>query len=93
MYSWIWRKLPFGVPGKVIGSLLLISVVVAGLWFWGFPTAEPLLPFDDVNVTDQGGPGGGGPGPAGVDPSESLPPDDVIPYPTNENLPSPTPGR
>jgi hypothetical protein len=96
MYSWIWHKLPFGLPGKIIGSLLLVSVVVAGLWFWGFPTAEPLLPFDDVNVTDQNGPGGGpdgGPGPAGVDPSESLPPPDVIPYATDENQPSPTPGR
>jgi hypothetical protein len=92
MYAWIWRKLPFGVPGKIIGSLLLVSVVVAGLWLWGFPAAEPLLPFDDVNVTDQES-ADGGPGPAGVDPSESLPPSDVIPYATHENQPSPTPGR
>jgi hypothetical protein len=24
--------------------------VVAVLWFWVFPAAEPLLPFDDVQV-------------------------------------------
>lgn len=53
MYAWIWRHLPFGGPGKVIGSALLIAGVVAALWFWGFPAAEPLLPFDDVQVVDQ----------------------------------------
>ncbi len=87
MYAWIWRKLPFGIPGKIIGSVLLVSMVVAALWFWGFPKAEPLLPFDDVEVTQDGGPGG--PGPAGVNPSESLGPDD-IPYSTEENQPPPS---
>jgi hypothetical protein len=87
VYAWIWRRLPFGLPGKLIGSLILIAGVVALLWLWAFPTAEPLLPFDDVNVTDQnGGPGGG---PRAVDPSESLPPDGVIPYSTDENQPPP----
>ncbi len=52
MYGWIWRKLPFGVPGKVIGSIVLIAAAVAVLWFWAFPAAEPLLPFDDVQVTN-----------------------------------------
>ncbi len=92
MYSWIWRKLPFGVPGKIIGSLLLVGLVVAGLWFKGFPAAEPLLPFDDVNVTEQGGDpdGPGGPGPAGVDPSGQLPGDEHdLPYSTESNQPSP----
>lgn len=97
MYAWIWKKLPFGVPGKLIGSLLLVGMAVAGLWFWGFPTAEPLLPFDDVSVTDDGGVPGGGPGgdpgPAGVEPSESLPPSDVIPYSTTENQPVPQTSR
>jgi hypothetical protein len=53
VYAWIWRKLPFGWPGKLIGSVLLVAGAVAVLWFWGFPAAEPLLPFDDVQVTDQ----------------------------------------
>jgi len=53
MYGWIWRRLPFGLPGKLIGSALLIAAAVAVLWFWGFPAAEPLLPFDDVQVGNQ----------------------------------------
>jgi hypothetical protein len=52
MYGWIWRKLPFGLPGKFIGSALLIAITVAVLWFLVFPAAEPLLPFDDVQITD-----------------------------------------
>jgi hypothetical protein len=92
MYAWIWRKLPFGVPGKLVGSLILIGVVVSALWFWGFPAAEPLLPFDDVNVTDQGDPGGG-PGPGGGDPSGELPGEHDIPYSTEENQTSPQPSR
>jgi hypothetical protein len=50
VYAWIWRKLPFGLPGKIIGSALLITGAVALLWFWVFPAAEPLLPFDDAQV-------------------------------------------
>jgi hypothetical protein len=93
MYGWIWRRLPFGVPGKLIGSLLLVSAIVATLWLWAFPAAEPLLPFDDVNVTNPNGPDSV-PGPADVvDPSESVPPDDVIPYSTEENQPHPSPSR
>ena len=88
MYGWIWRKLPFGIPGKVIGSFLLIGIVVAALWLKGFPAAEPLLPFDDVNVTDQGGEPGGGP--AGVDPSAEVSGGEHdLPYSTESNEPSP----
>lgn len=86
MYAWIWRKLPFGLPGKFIGSAVLILAFAATLWFWGFPAAEPILPFDDVNVTDQGG------DPAGVDPSAN-PGDHDIPYPIDSNEPSPEPSR
>ena len=50
MYAWIWRKLPFGLPGKLVGSTLLVVGVLALLWYWVFPTVEPLLPFDDVQV-------------------------------------------
>src|SRR2546429_122521 len=45
MYAWIWRRLPFGRPGKIIGSLILTAVTVAGVWVLGFPAAQPLLPF------------------------------------------------
>jgi len=51
MYGWIWRHLPFGLPGRLIGSAVLIAAVVVVLWFAVFPAAEPLLPFDDVQVT------------------------------------------
>lgn len=54
MYGWIWRRLPFGLVGKLVGSALLIAATGAVLWFWAFPAVEPLLPFDDAQVaTDQ----------------------------------------
>jgi hypothetical protein len=89
MYAWIWRRLPFGLPGKIIGSLVLTAVAVAALWFWAFPAAEPLLPFGDVQVED----GTGGVPAPGANPTESVPPDNVIPYSTVENQPSPRPSR
>ncbi|HEX2416506.1 MAG TPA: hypothetical protein VHJ83_00075 [Micromonosporaceae bacterium] len=59
MYGWIWNKLPFGLPGKIIGSLLLIGIAVWLLWYHLFPAVEPLLPFDDVQVEGPTPPGGG----------------------------------
>ena len=46
MYAWIWRRLPFGTPGKVVSSALLILAVVALLWFVIFPAIDPILPFN-----------------------------------------------
>ncbi|WP_433687616.1 hypothetical protein ACQP0I_00420 [Micromonospora carbonacea] len=92
MYAWIWRKLPLGVPGKLIGSLLLATATVALLWYVVFPWAEPLLPFDDVQVTqDSGVPGGG----SGVD-GDAPPSGDEhdLPYDTEQNnTPPPSPSR
>jgi len=92
MYAWIWRKLPFGLPGKLIGSVLLASVAVALFWYVIFPWAEPLLPFDDVQVTDDSGilgdpagddpAGGGGAGPD-LD-------DHDLPYDTEPSDPTPS---
>jgi hypothetical protein len=93
MYAWIWRRLPFGLPGKIIGSLLLTAVAVSLLWYLVFPAAEPLLPFDDVNVSEDGGDPGQVPGDPGVAPTESLPPDGEIPYDTDQNQPPPSPSR
>lgn len=93
MYSFIWRRLPFGLPGKLVGSMLLATAAVALLWFVIFPWAEPLLPFDDVQVTqDNGEPGGpaapvGSPG-AGVQPTLG---EHDLPYDTNQNNTGPTP--
>ena len=52
MYPWIWRRLPFGVVGKLVGSTVLVLIAVAALWFLAFPAVEPLLPFDDVQVSN-----------------------------------------
>jgi hypothetical protein len=94
MYGWIWRHLPFGWPGKVLGSLLLTGVAVALLWYVVFPWAEPLLPFDDVQVTQDGGvPGGDEPLPAGdPGPAGSAPGGDEhdLPYSTASNNPDPS---
>lgn len=50
MYVWIWRRLPGGLPGKLIGSALLLGAAVALLFFVVFPWIEPKLPFNDVTV-------------------------------------------
>ena len=50
MYAWIWRKLPFGLWGKLTGSIVLSVAVMSLLWYVVFPWATPLLPFDDVQV-------------------------------------------
>ncbi|MEU5944168.1 hypothetical protein ABZ793_01235 [Micromonospora sp. NPDC047465] len=91
MYGWIWRKLPFGLPGKLVGSLLIASAMVALLWYVVFPWAEPLLPFDDVQVTQESGE----PGDVGVVPGdgEGTPGDGHdLPYDTERNnTPPPSP--
>lgn len=50
MYSWIWRTLPGGLPGKLVGSTLLLVSAVALLFFVVFPVIEPLVPLGDVTV-------------------------------------------
>ena len=91
MYAWIWRKLPFGLPGKITGSLLLVATVGVLLWYVIFPWATPLLPFDDVQVgtgTQQDE------GPAQQDPNAVHPSDEgapeEIPYSTESNAPHPS---
>ena len=89
MYAWIWRKLPFGLWGKLAGSIGLTVAAVALLWYVVFPWATPLLPFDDVQVgsdTQQG--------PAQEDPnavtSDSDEGPDAVPYSTESNAPHPS---
>jgi hypothetical protein len=60
MYAWIWRHLPFGLWGRLSGSLLLVGGVAALLWFVIFPWMDPwleeaLLPFDDSQLEVPGG--------------------------------------
>jgi hypothetical protein len=51
MYTWIWRRLPGGVPAKALAALVLVLAVSALLLFVVFPHVEPLLPFTSVTVT------------------------------------------
>ncbi|GEM_PF-3241130 len=74
MYRWIWQHLPFGRAGKLVGSTLLIAATGALLWYGVFPSAEKLLPFGDVQVTDSNGPAGtvpSGPTPSGARPGST----------------------
>jgi len=50
VYVWIWRKLPGGLPGKLLGSAILVLAVVALLFLVVFPWVDPRLPFNDVTV-------------------------------------------
>lgn len=50
MYTWLWRKLPGGVPGKVAGCFVLLLAVVALLFFVVFPWVDPRLPFNQVTI-------------------------------------------
>jgi hypothetical protein len=50
VYVWIWRRLPGGIAGKLVGSLLLLTGVLALLFLVVFPWAEPRLPFNQVTV-------------------------------------------
>ena len=54
MYGWIWQRLPGNTAVRAGLSLLMFLAVVAVLFQWVFPWAEPLLPFNDVTV-DNGG--------------------------------------
>ena len=50
MYGWIWRHLPGGRAGKILGSLLLVLAVSAVLLFFVFPWVEPFLPYNNLTV-------------------------------------------
>ena len=54
MYVWVWRHLPGGLPGKLLGSLVLLTGVLALLFLLVFPWAEKRLPFNDVSVDKPG---------------------------------------
>ena len=57
MYVWIWRHLPGGLAGKLLGTAVLLAGALALLFFVVFPWVEPRLPFNDVTVEqDSAGP-------------------------------------
>jgi hypothetical protein len=49
VYSWIWRKIPGGLPGKLIGSVALSVGMLALLWFVVFPAVHPHMPWSNVD--------------------------------------------
>jgi hypothetical protein len=97
MYSWIWRRLPFGLAGRIIGSFLIVGAVGALLWYQVFPNIEQYMPFTDGQITgtEDVAPTGGPGADTVTVPSagSSVPPPDVIPYSTTSNAPAPTPTR
>ncbi len=87
MYAWIWRHLPFRPwPAKLATSLVIMAAIGALFWYVVFPWAEPLLPFDDVQVTEDSGVPGGptDPGAPGVGDEPSTGDEHDIPYSTTE---------
>jgi hypothetical protein len=50
MYLWLWDRLPGGLRIKIVISTAVILAVIAMLWFWVFPLADPLLPWDDAQI-------------------------------------------
>jgi hypothetical protein len=79
VYAWIWRLLPFGRPGKLAGSGLLVLAATALLWYLVFPAVDPHLPFTTSGEVTQDTPGGSAsPSPTGAgSPVPSYNPDDL----------------
>jgi hypothetical protein len=50
MYTFIWRRLPGGIPGKLLGSAVLLFAVLVLLFLVIFPWAGPKLPFNHVTI-------------------------------------------
>ncbi|WP_166462506.1 hypothetical protein [Amycolatopsis acidicola] len=52
MYAWIWRHLPGPVAAKLVLAIVLVLAVAALLLFVVFPWLDPMLPFNQVSVTN-----------------------------------------
>lgn len=50
MYTFIWRRIPGGIPGKLLGCAVLLFAVLVLLFLVVFPWAGPKLPFNHVTV-------------------------------------------
>jgi hypothetical protein len=55
VYGWIWRKLPYGVPGKLVGLALALAGIGGILWYGVFPIVDRYLPNNGVQVIQPGG--------------------------------------
>ncbi|MEV5557270.1 hypothetical protein AB0L44_26755 [Nonomuraea wenchangensis] len=52
MYAWLWRRLPGPLPRRILTAAVLVTAVVAVLWFVVFPLLEPLVTLDEVTVRE-----------------------------------------
>ncbi|MGN9837617.1 hypothetical protein ACTMTI_05795 [Nonomuraea sp. H19] len=52
MYAWLWRKLPGRTRTRVLTAAVLVTVVVAVLWYVVFPLFEPMAELEEVTVTE-----------------------------------------
>ena len=50
VYPWLWRHLPGNTWTKMAAALVLLTAVLALLFFVVFPWVEPRLPFNEVTV-------------------------------------------
>jgi len=68
MYTWIWRRLPGGLPGKLFGCAVLLVAAVLVLFMVVFPWVSPKLPFNHVTVDTPASPA-----PTSATPSSAVP--------------------
>lgn len=54
MYAYLWNHLPGNTAVRAVISIALFLAVVAVLFVWVFPWLVPLLPLDEVTVTEAG---------------------------------------
>jgi hypothetical protein len=96
MYAWIWRRIPFGLRGKLAASTLVVAAITALLWFVVFPVVEPIMPFNNGQLDDTGqvpasaGVSGSGPASGGPDARRSSPAAGGAASPSPSPSPSPT---
>jgi hypothetical protein len=55
VYGWIWRRLPFSTPWRIVILVLVAIAVAALLWYVVFPAVDRYLPVNDVSVTRSAG--------------------------------------
>jgi hypothetical protein len=54
MYVWFWRHLPGPFAVRLLLAALTLLAVLALLFLVVFPAVEPLVPWNDVTVGEQG---------------------------------------
>ncbi|WP_174257515.1 hypothetical protein [Phytoactinopolyspora alkaliphila] len=50
MYAWVWRRLPGPWPARLAIYLIVVTAIVAGLFFWAFPWVEETFDINRVTV-------------------------------------------